>query len=409
MTHSSASAVLGHKGLVNAGQTHADGELRAEAAAALVADGLEGLLATRRGPSDAASTPRPKARALTLEPVAPGLLRVGDIASCRIDAPSDAAAATMLQATLQGPGGAAWRATLRLDQALPEAAAASAPDPAGPALPPLRVLRPMRKSHCDQAGHVNVQVFMDLADEASTVLGLEAIGKDAALRITQARISFKRELFEGDVVAVHSGIRLVDGQQLEVVHGIVDQASGALACVLETRLRSDAPIAIATAERVGDWPALPLARPPAAPRASAEPPADAVTTSLSVVDAWDADRSGCLSARAMVNLCSTGARCYLASIGLDGARFLREQITVAAVDYLIDIRERPPMGCGLAFRSAFLSGSAKSIRFSHHLVDGDNGTVYAVVEIVGVMLDLKTHRSMEIPGDVRQRLRLAID
>jgi hypothetical protein len=27
-------------------------------------------------------------------------------------------------------------------------------------------MRSMRKLHCDQAGHVNVQVFMDLVDEA---------------------------------------------------------------------------------------------------------------------------------------------------------------------------------------------------------------------------------------------------
>jgi acyl-CoA thioesterase FadM len=32
--------------------------------------------------------------------------------------------------------------------------------------------------------------------------------------------------------------------------------------------------------------------------------------------------------------------------------------------------------------------------------------LYAVVEIVGVMLDLAAHRSTEIPPDVKQRLGL---
>jgi acyl-CoA thioesterase FadM len=127
---------------------------------------------------------------------------------------------------------------------------------------------------------------------------------------------------------------------------------------------------------------------------------------MAVVDAWDCDDSAHLSLRALVNLCSTGARQYLATLGLTGERFLRERITVAAVDYLIDVVQRPGLGRNVTLRSAFLSGSAKSIRFAHHLVDSDTGTLYAVVEIVGVMLDLATHRSTEIPADVKQRLGL---
>lgn len=275
----------------------------------------------------------------------------------------------------------------------------------------------MRKLHCDQAGHVNVQAFMELVDEAAGVLCLEARPDAARLQIVQARVSFKQELFEGDVVAVHSGIRKIDAQGMEVVHGIVHQPSGRLACVVETRIIGlDAtgkpmagigPLPVPPDAPIGDWPSLPLARSPALPRVPGHPVAQAVTTGLSVVDSWDADDAGWLSMRATIDLCSTGARQYLATIGLSGARFLREKFTVAAVDYLVDIPQRPRLGCNLAVRSAYLSGGAKSIRFSHHIVDADDGTVYATVEIVGVMLDLTTHRSMEVPADVSQRLGTA--
>jgi acyl-CoA thioester hydrolase len=407
-----------YQGLVRSHQASLSGELRVDAAASIVADALEALLAMRRGTARgqaASAGPGAAVAEIHLEQAGAAAPRWGELVSCWIAPPPDApskAASNTVTARVVGPEGIAWRATLRLQEGLPAVAHASPAVPPEHALPPLRILRPMRKLDCDQAGHVNVQVFMDLADEAVGVLCLQARPAADRLQIVQARVSFKQELFEGDVVAVHSGIRSVAAQGLEVVHGIVHQPSGLVACVLETRiaaLDAEGQSAAASglmppADSIGDWPSLPPARPPSQPRVPGRPPEQAVTTVLSVVDAWDADASGCLTTRALVNLCSTGARQYLARIGLTGERFLREQITVAAVDYLVEIRQRPRLGCNLELRSAYLSGSAKSIRFSHHVMDADDGTVYATVEIVGVMLDLATHRSMEVPADVRQRL-----
>lgn len=47
------------------------------------------------------------------------------------------------------------------------------------------------------------------------------------------------------------------------------------------------------------------------------------------------------------------------------------------------------------------------IRFAHHVIDSDRGEVYATIEIVGVMLDLMTHRPMEVPQDVKLRIAVA--
>ena len=77
---------------------------------------------------------------------------------------------------------------------------------------------------------------------------------------------------------------------------------------------------------------------------------------------------------------------------------------MAAVDYAITLAQRLRLGQNLTLLSAPLSVSGKAIRFAHHVVDSDAGTVHATVEIVGVMLDLRTHRAGEVPADVRQRL-----
>lgn len=47
------------------------------------------------------------------------------------------------------------------------------------------------------------------------------------------------------------------------------------------------------------------------------------------------------------------------------------------------------------------------IRFAHHVIDSDRGEVVATIEIVGVMLDLMTHRPMEVPQDVKLRIAVA--
>lgn len=222
------------------------------------------------------------------------------------------------------------------------------------------------------------------------------------------------ELFAGDAVSVHSGIRGIDALGLDVVHGIVHQPSGQLACVVETRLAQLDVSGRARQSTIGDksfrngeigeWKALAKARAPAVPAAPDRPEAGAMTSCMAVVDSWDADADGWLQTRALIDMCSTGARQYLASIGLDGARFAREKITVAAIDYLIEIRQRPRLGNNLTLRSAYLSGSSKAIRFSHHVLDTDQNEVLATIEIVGVMLDLVKHRPMEVPQDVKHRL-----
>lgn len=418
MTASHSPEVCCYKGLVQAHQTDKSGALSADAAASIVADALAGYLAVGTGAS-----PASVAALLSMKLTKEGAdARLGDVVICWVAQAESASDARVVDVRLCGPLGTVWQAVLRLDADAPDRPqAASAPsrnsDPdLDAAWPPLRVMRSMRKRDCDQAGHVNVQVFMALADEAVDVFCSEAPGKTAPLQIVQARISFKRELFEGDVVTVHSGLQRIDAHGVHVVHGIVHRPSGQLACVVETCLGQpdgSAPAAasmpVGSGEIATDWPALPLARSPASPRASGSPIEAAVTTSMSVVDAWDVDATGRLSMRALIDLCSTGARQYLATIGLSGARFLREQITVAAVDYLVEVQRRPTLGSNLTMRSAFLSGSTKSMRFTHHLLDSDDGNVYATVEIVGVMLDLATHRSMEIPLDVRRRLGLATD
>jgi acyl-CoA thioesterase FadM len=269
----------------------------------------------------------------------------------------------------------------------------------------------MRMEHCDQAGHVNVQVFLELADDAvagwAGETGLAATG--CALRVIEARVQFKSELFCGDAVVVRTGVRQVADGHVTLVHGLCHLASGRIAAIVETRCAisgEGTKDALAELDRLAEpWTSLPAARAPADPRPPAEPPSAAIETCRATIDAWDVDPDGDASLRGIIQLCSTGARQFLGAIGLDGLRFAREKITVAAVDYLVALPTRPRLGQNVVMRTVPLGFSAKSMRFCHYLSDADTGAVFGTIEIVGVMLDLSTHQSCTIPADVADRLK----
>lgn len=283
-------------------------------------------------------------------------------------------------------------------------------------LPPPQVIRLMGAGDCDQAGHVNVQVFADLADSSLIALSEPDEPSDKAhrLRAQRLRISFRAELFAGDLVRVCSAVTSTTPQQVSTTHVVVNESTGEIACVMEAESSLEAirqhsqeaahSLQLRLTARAGNWSGLPGIKPPQGDRAALIPSERSIETCRETVDTWDADRSGLMSARTLVRWCSTAARQFLAAIGLDGARFARDHCTVAAVDYLIDWPAQVNVGTNVLIRSALLDASAKSMRFVHYLMDADRGEVMARIEIVGVMFDLNARRSMEIPADVRVRL-----
>lgn len=407
-----------YQGLVARHQADASGHLETACAAAVLIDAFH-IFSALSDPSDAAAGPNVHPAAVrpelvSLQRMGDAPPRVGEILRCVLEARVAEDAPDIVKLSLAGEHGAAWTGTVRCSAVVGGDRTWRVLAPAQAGLPPAFLLRRMHGADCDQAGHVNVQVFLGLVDDAIGVWCRELAPEGAALHVVQARISFKSELFCGDAVSVHGGIHAFDAQGVNMVHGIFHQPSGRLACVVESRLAAlDAggqvtdhrwdPAWVGAAS-IQQWPALPRARPLAPPRVDRAPPAASVPTCQSVVDAWDADNAGYLQTRALVNLCSTGARQYLAWIGLDKARFMRDQSTVAAIDYAMEIHRRPALGCNLSMRSSHLSASSKVIRFSHYLLDSQSGAVYATIDIVGVMLDLATHRSTELPADIRARL-----
>lgn len=391
------------------------GTLSPEAAVGLMTDALHAALA-RIGVDRAALAKASAQLRVTGVEIEAGPARAGEGGRISVAAATmPAGTAGRLDLTIADAAGGmvargriGWRLTADVE--------ASGPIDAADDLPPPVAARLMKGEHCDQAGHVNVQVFLDLADDglAGMAEALRLTEADGRLRFTAARVQFKSELFAGDSVSVRSFVRGTGPTGLEITHAITRVPGGPAACIVETTAGPVGPEGRALALPAGwlaagqgavaAWAGAPPPKPLAEPGVPAASPANAVETCRETIDTWDVDGDGLLSSRSLVRWFSTAARQYLGTIGLDGARFAREQITVAAVDYAITVPLRPRQGANVVLRSAPLDVGAKSMRFFHHMTDADTGEVYATVVITGVMLDLKVRRSMEVPADVRERL-----
>jgi acyl-CoA thioester hydrolase len=94
--------------------------------------------------------------------------------------------------------------------------------------------------HCDHMGHMNVMWYVGKFDEATWNL-FASLGMTPAMLREQGRamaavqqnISYRRELYAGDVVAVRSGILEVRDKVVRFVHEMRNAASQEIAAACE--------------------------------------------------------------------------------------------------------------------------------------------------------------------------------
>jgi acyl-CoA thioester hydrolase len=109
--------------------------------------------------------------------------------------------------------------------------------------------------HCDHVGHMNVMHYAGKFDEASWSLLLQlGIGpsylrdSDYGMAALAQSTAYKRELFAGDVIEVHSRIVEIGDKTLRFVHIMTNAETGDVAATteltgihLDRRLRKSCP------------------------------------------------------------------------------------------------------------------------------------------------------------------------
>lgn len=125
----------------------------------------------------------------------------------------------------------------------------------------------------DHMGHINVRAYMEFHDAACwqfyAMLGLTpSLLRSGALRLAavQQNISYQKELYPGDTVAVSSGVLELREKVLRFRHELSNTETGAICSVcdftvvcLDPETRKSRPFPAGVAERAKNlmWPAIP--------------------------------------------------------------------------------------------------------------------------------------------------------
>ncbi|MBM3567356.1 MAG: thioesterase [Alphaproteobacteria bacterium] len=271
---------------------------------------------------------------------------------------------------------------------------------------------------CDQMGHMNVQFYLSRLHQAWAHIR-HGLGRGAAdwrkdgheLLPATHRVVFAREQHAGAPLAARSTVLAVEDGDVRVLTELFNAETGELAASLDNRARW---VDLKTG-RSGALPAdlrdrargLVVQRPEPRP---ANPPSDFALagaedkffeTYRGAVNAWEIDPWGLMNLQFYIARFSDAAGHFFGAIGMGGAPRRARGIGSAALDYQFDIRRPARMGDLLVLRSGLLSIGAKTFRFLHRLSEASSGELIATVDIVAVLFDLSSRKSIPVPEELR--------
>lgn len=93
--------------------------------------------------------------------------------------------------------------------------------------------------HCDQMGHMNVTWYVSKFDEATwnfvAAIGITPsyLREGHGVAGVQQNITYKRELFAGDIVEIRSRLESIREKTLVFVHEMLEAVTGELSTVCE--------------------------------------------------------------------------------------------------------------------------------------------------------------------------------
>ena len=283
---------------------------------------------------------------------------------------------------------------------------------------------PVNAWECDRMNHMNVQFYLARSAEAvnhifaALDLGPTRLREDSLmLRSHLHHLLFRREMREGSVGRMISGIRSVSADRICISHRLLNAESGEVSAQVESEIGlmrlsddSDAPLpdaALLRAEQMAaDFAGPEPIKPQTGPRVPelARIPAllpGMLETGRNMVDRWECDSRGIMATRFYMARFSDGIGNLVAGLGLSPMQLHARNVGFAALDYCIHIHRPLRLGQAHYVRSGVLEIRDKTWRFCHVMLDSLNNEVIARAEIVSTTFDLKARKSIRLPDDLR--------
>lgn len=280
---------------------------------------------------------------------------------------------------------------------------------------------------CDQMGHMNVQFYIERAEQGiaglAVALGMGprmARSEQAHVQIRDLHVRFLREQHSGNPFFLRAGVLEVRKQGLRIYEELVSTSSGEVAATF-----------VAEIDWVDAAQRQPMCLPAAASRAAAalevgvpthgrprglvlDPPRPepelAAAESSGMVRIWQGqimaaqcDKEGYLTPRHLVGIVADGIPNLLVQVeGRD--RSTMPGLGGAALEYRFVYRRYPRVGDVLTLRSGLKQVAEKIYVWCHWMFDLETGEAVATAEAVAIALDLTTRKAIAIPAEMRSML-----
>jgi acyl-CoA thioester hydrolase len=278
---------------------------------------------------------------------------------------------------------------------------------------------------CDQMGHMNVQFYVQRAEDAAAFLA-QAIGlgpaaaREANARLTprQQHMRFHRELRPGAPYWVR-GAPVYVGEDavaftFEMLSSVNDSVVFALTGYYQwadvtTRATLDMPDAVKARARamVQDIPetalerGLTLHKPRPSPTVREAEAMGLAVTFRGEVLSEQCDAEGFLRVRDHIGRVSDAIPNLLARTSGTDRSLAGSRTGGAALEYRFVYRSPARAGDLISVRSGLVSLSEKSYVWAHWLADETTGVVFASAEAVAVAMDLDARKAIPIPASQR--------
>ena len=280
---------------------------------------------------------------------------------------------------------------------------------------------------CDQMGHMNVQFYIERAEQGiaglAVALGIGprvARSNNARLQIRDLHVRFLREQHSGNPFFLRAGVLEFREQSARVYEELVSSSSGEVAATF-----------VAEIDWVDATERRPLSLPDEAAQAAAAlqveipthgrarglvlgPPRPDVELAMAqangMVRIWQGqvmaaqcDEHGYLTPRHLVGIVADGIPNLLVQVeGRDRSR--TPGLGGAALEYRFVYRRQPRIGDVLTLRSGLKQVAEKIYVWCHWMFDLETGEAVATAEAVAIALDLTTRKAIAIPTEIRSML-----
>ena len=271
---------------------------------------------------------------------------------------------------------------------------------------------------CDTTEHFTVAYYFDrFADATLRLMEEHDIGLTSMRERRRGNatvdcfVTYSKELRAGDPFHIESAIIGVEEKGIRAGHKLINSATGDLCTTLEqymVHIDMDARRAVAIAD--DKRPALQAAvaawdGPKREERPQPESDVGFILTHRDTTKPWEIDIVGHIGFQFYVHRFSSAGAQLFAAMGIDADYQRVNRLGFSTFEFQLRFRKELDAGAIVDVKSALVHIGGSSIRIQHRLYNAATGELSAVLDQLGVMLDLDARRPTRVPDDIRERAK----